>query len=151
MRDSGLDVSYTLRAEAIEQKRQSYLNASENGFNVGTYEEMLPSADIVMNLTPDKQHTAVVETVIPHLKEGACFTYAHGFNIVEEGVQIRKDLTVFMVAPKSPGSEVREEYKRGFGVPNSDCLPRRKRPQRKRHGNRQSALFCPRRSPCWGS
>ena len=117
MRDSGLDVSYTLRAEAIEQKRQSYLNASENGFNVGTYEEMLPSADIVMNLTPDKQHTAVVETVIPHMKEGACFTYAHGFNIVEEGVQIRKDLTVFMVAPKSPGSEVREEYKRGFGVP----------------------------------
>jgi len=26
-------------------------------------------------------------------------------------------LTVIMVAPKSPGSEVREEYKRGFGVP----------------------------------
>lgn len=117
MRDSGLDVSYTLRAEAIEQKRQSFLNASENGFSVGTYEEMLPTADIVMNLTPDKQHTAVVETVIPHMKEGACFSYAHGFNIVEEGTQIRKDLTVIMVAPKSPGSEVREEYKRGFGVP----------------------------------
>ena len=32
-------------------------------------------------------------------------------------MQIRKDLTVIMVAPKSPGSEVREEYKRGFGVP----------------------------------
>lgn len=117
MRDSGLDVSYTLRAEAIEQKRQSFINASDNGFNVGTYEDMLPTADIVMNLTPDKQHTAVVESVIPHMKEGAVFSYAHGFNIVEEGVQIRKDLTVIMVAPKSPGSEVREEYKRGFGVP----------------------------------
>jgi ketol-acid reductoisomerase len=32
-------------------------------------------------------------------------------------MQVRKDLTVIMVAPKSPGSEVREEYKRGFGVP----------------------------------
>jgi ketol-acid reductoisomerase len=32
-------------------------------------------------------------------------------------MQIRKDITVIMVAPKSPGSEVREEYKRGFGVP----------------------------------
>lgn len=117
MRDSGLDVSYTLRAEAIEQKRQSYLNATENGFNVGSYEEMLPTADIVMNLTPDKQHTAVVASVIPHMKQGATFSYAHGFNIVEEGVQIREDLTVIMVAPKSPGSEVREEYKRGFGVP----------------------------------
>ncbi|HCQ76423.1 MAG TPA: ketol-acid reductoisomerase, partial [Leeuwenhoekiella sp.] len=39
------------------------------------------------------------------------------FNIVEEGMQVRKDLTVIMCAPKCPGSEVREEYKRGFGVP----------------------------------
>jgi len=36
LRDSGLDVSYTLRAEAIEQKRQSWKNATENGFTVGT-------------------------------------------------------------------------------------------------------------------
>ncbi len=117
MRDSGLDVSYTLRGAAITEKRQSFLNASENGFSVGTYEEMLPTADIVMNLAPDKQHTNVCETVIPLMKNGAVFSYAHGFNIVEEGMQIRKDLTVIMVAPKSPGSEVREEYKRGFGVP----------------------------------
>jgi ketol-acid reductoisomerase len=117
MRDSGLDVSYTLRSEAIAQKRQSYLNATENGFKVGSYEEMLPSADIVMNLAPDKQHSSVVATVIPFMKQGAVFSYAHGFNIVEEGTEIRKDLTVIMVAPKCPGSEVREEYKRGFGVP----------------------------------
>jgi ketol-acid reductoisomerase len=32
-------------------------------------------------------------------------------------MKIREDLTVIMVAPKAPGSEVREEYKRGFGVP----------------------------------
>ena len=117
MRDSGLDVSYTLRDAAIAEKRQSFLNASENGFAVGTYAEMLPSADIVMNLAPDKQHTNVVETVVPLMKQGATFCYAHGFNIVEEGTVIREDLTVIMVAPKSPGSEVREEYKRGFGVP----------------------------------
>lgn len=117
MRDSGLDVSYTLRDAAIEEKRQSWKNATENGFKVGSYKEMLPTADIVMNLAPDKQHTNVVETVVPLMKEGATFCYAHGFNIVEEGTQIRKDLTVIMVAPKSPGSEVREEYKRGFGVP----------------------------------
>ncbi|MDE0838749.1 MAG: ketol-acid reductoisomerase, partial [Kiritimatiellae bacterium] len=58
-----------------------------------------------------------VATVVPLMKQGATFSYAHGFNIVEEGQQIREDLTVIMVAPKSPGSEVREEYKRGFGVP----------------------------------
>jgi ketol-acid reductoisomerase len=117
MRDSGLDVSYTLRAEAIAEKRQSYLNATENGFAVGSYAELLPSADIVMNLAPDKQHTDVVKTVVPLMKQGATFSYAHGFNIVEEGTQIRSDLTVIMVAPKCPGSEVRAEYVRGFGVP----------------------------------
>ncbi|TLF44710.1 ketol-acid reductoisomerase [Maribacter aurantiacus] len=117
MRDSGLDIAYTLRDAAIKEKRQSYLNASENGFKVGTYEELIPSADLVINLTPDKQHTQVVGAVMPLMKKGATLSYSHGFNIVEEGTKIRKDLTVIMVAPKSPGSEVREEYKRGFGVP----------------------------------
>ena len=32
-------------------------------------------------------------------------------------MEVRKDITVIMVAPKCPGTEVREEYKRGFGVP----------------------------------
>ena len=117
MRDSGLDVSYTLRPAAISEKRQSYLNASENKFAVGTYEEMIPTADLLINLTPDKQHSAVVSAVMPLMKKGAALSYSHGFNIVEEGMQIREDLTVIMVAPKSPGSEVREEFKRGFGVP----------------------------------
>ena len=117
MRDSGLDISYTLRQAAIDQKRDSYLNATSNGFTVGTYEELIPSADLVLNLTPDKQHTNVVTTIMPLMKKNATLSYSHGFNIVEEGMQIRKDLTVIMVAPKCPGSEVREEYKRGFGVP----------------------------------
>ena len=117
LRDSGLDVSYALRDEAIAQQRQSWKNATENGFTVGTYEELLPTADVVLNLTPDKQHTNVVEAIMPMMKHGACLSYSHGFNIVEEGMQIRDDITVIMVAPKCPGSEVRAEYVRGFGVP----------------------------------
>lgn len=117
MRDSGLDISYALRAEAIAEKRVSYQNAVSNGFLVGTYEELIPSADLVCNLTPDKQHTSVIQAIMPLMKKGATLSYSHGFNIVEEGMEIRKDITVIMVAPKCPGTEVREEYKRGFGVP----------------------------------
>ncbi|WP_224483019.1 ketol-acid reductoisomerase [Robertkochia aurantiaca] len=117
MRDSGLDISYALRKSAIDEKRQSYKNATENGFKTGTYEELIPDADLVCNLTPDKQHSQVVSTIMPLMKKGATLSYSHGFNIVEEGMQIREDITVIMVAPKCPGSEVREEYKRGFGVP----------------------------------
>lgn len=129
MRDSGLDVSYALRAAAIEEKRQSWKNASENGFTVGTYEELIPQADVVMNLTPDKQHTDVVTTIMPLIKEGACLDYAHGFNLVEEGMQIRKDITVVLCCPKCPGSEVREEYKRGFGVPTLIAVHRENDPK----------------------
>lgn len=117
MRDSGLDVSYALRPEAIAEKRTSWKNATSNGFQVGTYEALIPSADLVCNLTPDKQHSAVVEAVMPLMKQGSALGYSHGLNIVEVGQQIRSDITVVMVAPKCPGTEVREEYKRGFGVP----------------------------------
>jgi ketol-acid reductoisomerase len=117
MRDSGCDVSYALRKEAIDSKRQSFVNATENNFTVGTYEDLIPTADVVLNLTPDKQHTAVVSALMPMMKQGATLAYSHGFNIVEEGMQVRPDLTVIMVAPKCPGSEVRNEYVRGFGVP----------------------------------
>ncbi len=117
MRDSGLDIAYTLRKEAIAAKRQSWKNATDNGFAVGTYEELIPQADLVLNLTPDKQHTSVINQIMPLMKQGSALAYSHGFNIVEEGMQIRPDITVVMVAPKCPGSEVRAEYVRGFGVP----------------------------------
>jgi ketol-acid reductoisomerase len=111
-----------------------------NDFNVGTYEEMIPSADLVINLTPDKNHTSVVEAVMPLMKKGATLSYSHGFNIVEEGTKVREDLTVIMVAPKSPGSEVREEYKRGFGVPTLIAVHVDNDPQG--HGLAQAKAYC---------
>jgi ketol-acid reductoisomerase len=117
MRDSGLNIAYALRDSAIAEQRASWKNATDNGFTVGSYAELIPEADLVCNLTPDKQHTDVVGSIMPLMKKGATLSYSHGFNIVEEGMQVRDDLTVVMVAPKCPGTEVREEYKRGFGVP----------------------------------
>ena len=140
MRDSGLHVSYALRSGAIEQKRASYQNATSNNFDVGSYDEMIPTADLVINLTPDKNHTSVVEAVMPLMKKGATFSYSHGFNIVEEGTKFRDDLTVIMVAPKSPGSEVREEYLRGFGVPTLIAVHSDNDPQGK--GWEQAKAYC---------
>ena len=128
LRDSGLDVSYALRQAAIDEKRTSWQNATENGFNIGTPEELIPTADLVANLAPDKQHTAVVNSVMPLMKKGATLLYSHGFNIVEEGMQVREDLTVIMVAPKCPGTEVRNEYLRGFGVPTLIAVHRENDP-----------------------
>ncbi len=140
LRDSGLDVSYALRKEAIEQQRDSWKNATSHNFTVGTFEEIIPNADVVANLTPDKQHTQVINTVQPLIKQGATLLYSHGFNIVEEGVQIRKDITVIMVAPKCPGSEVRAEYLRGFGVPTLIAVHPENDPEGK--GFDQAKAYC---------
>lgn len=127
LRDSGLNVSFALREDTI--KSGAVNNPKENGFEFGTYEEMIPKADLVLNLTPDKYHSQVVSKIVPLMKKGACLSYSHGFNIVEEGMQIRDDITVIMVAPKSPGSEVRAEYKRGFGVPTLIAVHRENDPR----------------------
>jgi ketol-acid reductoisomerase len=59
-----LDISYALRADAIAEKN---FNAFDHGFTVGTY-EFNSTADLVCNLTPDKQHTAVITAIMPLMK-----------------------------------------------------------------------------------
>ncbi|WP_417358328.1 ketol-acid reductoisomerase [Gallaecimonas pentaromativorans] len=117
LRDSGLNVAYALRQSSIDSKNASYQRAKDNGFHVGSFEELVPSADLVMNLTPDKQHGPVVNGIMPLMKQGAFLGYSHGFDVIEAQREIRDDITVIMVAPKCPGTEVRAEYLRGFGVP----------------------------------
>ena len=69
MRDSGLDISFALRESAIKEKRDSFKNATENNFNVDTFDKLIPSADLIVNLTPDKNHTSVIENVMPLMKK----------------------------------------------------------------------------------
>ncbi|MDE5285224.1 MAG: ketol-acid reductoisomerase, partial [Buchnera aphidicola] len=117
MRDSGLNVSYALRKDSILKKNKSWINATSNNFYVNDYETLVPNADLVINLTPDKEHSHVVKKLQSLMKKNSCLGYSHGFDIVENGQMVRDDITVIMVAPKCPGTEVREEFKRGFGVP----------------------------------
>ncbi|XRX43095.1 MAG: ketol-acid reductoisomerase [Buchnera aphidicola (Tetraneura sorini)] len=117
LRDSGLDVSFALRKESIKKKNNSWKQATKFGFLVDIYQNLIPNADLVINLTPDKQHSNVIKDIQGLMKHESCLGYSHGFNIVEMGEKIRSDITVIMVAPKCPGTEVRKEYKRGFGVP----------------------------------
>lgn len=117
MRDSGLHVTYALRSESIQNKTESWVRATKFGFTVGTYDEVIPYADLVINLTPDKKHETVIRQVEPLMKNKSVLGYSHGFHIVEVGSKIREDITVIMVAPKCPGTEVRQEFQKGFGVP----------------------------------
>ena len=57
MRDSGLDVSYALRQAAIDEKRDSFVRATDNGFTVGTYQDLIPHSG--SGLQPDPGQTAL--------------------------------------------------------------------------------------------
>ena len=77
-------------------------------------------ADVVMVLTPDELQSTIYKNHIEQrMRQGTSLAFAHGLNIHFNLINSRKDLDVFMVAPKGPGHLVRSEYQRGGGVP---CL-----------------------------
>ncbi|WGF86385.1 ketol-acid reductoisomerase [Marinivivus vitaminiproducens] len=90
------------------------------GLRVMSPAEACKWADMVMLLLPDELQAEVYRDVVaPNLKEGGALAFSHGLNIHFNLIEPRKDLDVFMIAPKGPGHLVRSEYVRGAGVP---CL-----------------------------
>ncbi|GAB5471795.1 MAG: ketol-acid reductoisomerase [Rhodospirillales bacterium] len=116
LRDSGVaDVRIALRAGSATRKK-----AEGADFTVMTPAEAAAWADVVMMLTPDELQADIYrEDLAPNMREGTAIAFAHGLNVHFNLIEARKDLDVFMVAPKGPGHTVRSEYLRGGGVP---CL-----------------------------
>jgi ketol-acid reductoisomerase len=115
LRDSGVkDVIVALRPGSA-----SATKAEAAGFRVLAPAEAAKAADVVMVLTPDEHQRALYrDQIAPAMKEGAALAFAHGFNIHFGLVEPRRDLDVFMIAPKGPGHLLRSEYLRGAGVPS---------------------------------
>jgi len=113
MKDSGLKVIIGLRKGS-----KSCHTAECEGFEVFDVAEASKKADFILMLFPDVNQPAVYKSEIaPHLTRGKILGVSHGFNIHFGLVQPPKGVDVIMVAPKSPGVKVREEYLKGYGVP----------------------------------
>lgn len=113
LRDSGLKVIIGLR------HGKSWEEASKDGFSVYEVDEAAKRADVIMILIPDMVQPEVWNKFIaPNLKHGKVVDFAHGFNIRFGLIKPPNFVDVVMVAPKSPGRLVREEYLRGSGVPS---------------------------------
>lgn len=112
MRDSGLNVIIGVRPG------KSFDAATQDGFKVVSVAEAAQEADIIHLLLPDESHGPVYEGEIkPYLKEGKTLCCSHGFAYVFETIVPPAEVDVIMVAPKSPGTEVRKRFEEGFGVP----------------------------------
>lgn len=91
--------------------------AREAGFDVVTPDRAARWADIVMLLAPDEHHARIyADALAPDLREGAALGFAHGLAIRFGLIEPRADIDVFLVAPKGPGTALREEYERGGGL-----------------------------------
>ena len=112
LRDSGCQVIIGLRPGG------SWQRASEDGFEVYAVADAVSRADIIQILLPDETQAAVYRVEIsPHLKENACLSFSHGFNIHYGQIVPPPTVDVVMVAPKGPGHMVRRTYEEGKGVP----------------------------------
>jgi len=116
LKDSGVkNVVVALREGSASKKK-----AEAEGLKVMSLSDAAAWADVVMMLTPDELQASIYKNHIEQrMRQGTSLAFAHGLNIHFSLINSRKDLDVFMVAPKGPGHLVRSEYQRGGGVP---CL-----------------------------
>ena len=116
LRDSGVKEVVV----ALREGSSSIKKAESKGLKIMSLSDAAAWADVVMVLTPDELQSTIYKNHIEQrMRQGTSLAFAHGLNIHFNLINSRKDLDVFMVAPKGPGHLVRSEYQRGGGVP---CL-----------------------------
>jgi len=116
LKDSGVNNVVVALREGSSSKKK----AESQGLRVMSLSDAAEWADVVMILTPDELQSQIYKNHIEQrVKEGTSIAFAHGLNIHFNLINARKDLDVFMIAPKGPGHLVRSEYQKGGGVP---CL-----------------------------
>lgn len=91
--------------------------AVQDGLAVATPADAAAGADLVMMLAPDEQQAQIyAEDIAPHLQRGAALGFSHGLAIRFGLIAPRADLDVFLVAPKGPGTALRQLFVDGGGM-----------------------------------
>lgn len=113
LRDSGVaDLAIAARSGAGSEER-----AASDGFAVMTPAEAAGWADVLVLLTPDEEQSKLYrEELAPQLRPEATLVFAHGLSIHFKLIEPRADLDVVLVAPKGPGTALRQLYTDGKGM-----------------------------------
>ncbi len=114
MKDSGLNVIIGLK-----EGGNSWKKAQSDGHKVMTVSQACKEADIIHVLIPDMIQSKIFkEEIEPNLSEGNALSFSHAAAIFWKWIEAPNNVDVIMVAPKGPGSKVRETYLDGFGTPS---------------------------------
>ncbi|ABK78008.1 ketol-acid reductoisomerase [Cenarchaeum symbiosum A] len=114
MKDSGLKV-----VVGLKEGGSSWKKAASDGHRVLTVAEACKEADIIHVLVPDMiQAQLYRDEMGPNISKGKALSFSHAAAIHWKWIEAPSDVDVIMVAPKGPGSKVRETYLEGFGTPS---------------------------------
>ena len=112
LKDSGHDV-----IAGVRHGGKGWRHATEDGVPTAEPAEAVRGADIIAILTPDMAQAEIYRTVIEsHAKMGAAILFAHGFSIHYGRIAPREDMDVILVAPKGPGTALRQRFSEGSGL-----------------------------------
>ena len=113
MKDSGLKVIVGLKKGGSSWKK-----AVSDGHTVMSVSDACKKADIIHVLIPDMIQSQVYKDEIgPNLSKGKALSFSHAAAIFWKWIDAPKNVDIIMVAPKGPGSKVRETYLENFGTP----------------------------------
>ncbi|RNJ80205.1 MAG: ketol-acid reductoisomerase [Nitrosopumilus sp. H8] len=119
MKDSGLNVIVGLREGA------SWKKAESDGHTVMSVADATKKADIIHVLIPDMLQSQIYKDEIgPNLSEGNALSFSHAAAIYWKWIEAPDNIDLIMLAPKGPGSKVRETYLEGFGTPSIVAVER---------------------------
>jgi len=114
LKDSGFNVIV-----GLNESGSSWKKAKEDGHQTMSVKDACEKADIIHILIPDMVQAQVYkEEIAPHLTTGKALSFSHAAAIYWGWITPPKDVDVIMIAPKGPGSKVRETYQQGFGTPS---------------------------------
>ena len=113
LRDSGFSVKVALRNNS-----PSIIKVQKDGLEYGLINQVICDGDIVCLLIPDSVTPNVFNKYIKsNLKDGSILLFSHGYNITYNLIQPPGNVDVIMVAPSGGGQMVRDEFKKGSGIP----------------------------------
>ncbi|HWL94060.1 MAG TPA: ketol-acid reductoisomerase [Phycisphaerae bacterium] len=112
LRDSGVSVVVGQRTGG-----PNYQLAIEDGFGPVAIRDAVAGATLLIFALPDERMGEIYEAEIAaHLRAGQTLGFVHGFAIRFGLIRPPADVDVVMIAPKGPGTLVRDAFVRGGGL-----------------------------------
>jgi ketol-acid reductoisomerase len=113
LKDNGFEV-----VVGLQEGSKSRAKAEADGVKVTSVTEAAKAAEIIMLLAPDMMHQKIYnQDIAPGMSKGNMLMVSHGFTVHYSQVVPSPDIDVSMIAPKSPGTLLRELFTQGQGVP----------------------------------